>query len=154
MPEDILTALAAIVGDDNVLTDNQFQDRSEVWGTNQPCLAKAVVCPATSEEVSQILAACHEAGQPVVPFGGLTNLVQGATTGPDDIALSLERMDRIETVDATNVDTSFVGHSYYGENRSVMSDLFNLLRERKSANTRFGLAPVETARGTYWRFQR
>ena len=62
--------------------------------------------------------------------------------------------ERIETVDATNVDTSFFGHSYYGENRSVMSDLFVLLRERQSAGTRFGLVPVETARGTYWRFHR
>ncbi len=61
--------------------------------------------------------------------------------------------EHIETVDASAVDTSFVGHSYYGDNRSVMSDLFNLLRERQPAGVRFGLVPVETARGTYWRFQ-
>jgi esterase/lipase superfamily enzyme len=62
--------------------------------------------------------------------------------------------ERIETVDATWVDTSFVGHSYYGDNRSVISDLFFLLRERRPAADRFGLEPVQTDDGVYWRFQR
>ena len=47
-----------------------------------------------------MLAACFDAGQPVVPMGGLTGLVQGATAGPGEIGLSFERMNRIEAVDA------------------------------------------------------
>ena len=47
-----------------------------------------------------MLAACHEAGQPVVPMGGLTGLVQGSVAGPGEIGLSLERMNRVESVDA------------------------------------------------------
>jgi FAD/FMN-containing dehydrogenase len=50
--------------------------------------------------VSRVLAACHAAGQPVVPMGGLTGLVQGSVAGPGEIGLSLERMNRIEEVDA------------------------------------------------------
>ena len=46
-----------------------------------------------------MLAACHAARQPVVLFGGLTGLVQGCVAAPDEIALSLERMHRIEDID-------------------------------------------------------
>lgn len=99
MPNDILSDLRDIVGEANVLISSEFQDRSEIWGTNQPCRAAVVVCPVNTREVSAILASCHEAGQSVVPFGGLTNLVQGARTRSDDIALSFERMDRIEEID-------------------------------------------------------
>ena len=101
MSADIVQSLRDLVGHANVLTGNEIQDRSAIWGTNQPCLAKAVVCPASTAEVAAILRVCHEAGQPVVPFGGMTNLVQGALTGPDDVAISFERMDRIEDIDPT-----------------------------------------------------
>jgi FAD/FMN-containing dehydrogenase len=59
----------------------------------------AIVRPGSTGEVSKVLAACHAARQPVVTFGGLTGLVQGCVASPEEIALSLERMHRIETVD-------------------------------------------------------
>ncbi len=36
-----------------------------------------------------------------MPYGGLTNLVQGCATTPDDIALSFEKMNAIEEIDTT-----------------------------------------------------
>jgi esterase/lipase superfamily enzyme len=33
----------------------------------------------------------------------------------------------IDTVDATLVDTGLIGHSYYGDNRSVLTDIYLLL---------------------------
>jgi FAD/FMN-containing dehydrogenase len=101
MATNIIEDLAAIVGEANVLTGNDRVDRSEVWGTHQPCEARAIVCPADTAEVSAVLAACHERAQSVVPYGGMTNLVQGALTSSEDVALSFERMNRIEGVDAT-----------------------------------------------------
>jgi FAD/FMN-containing dehydrogenase len=101
MGDPIIETLAAIVGAPNVQRGADSRDRSAVWGTNQPCAAKAVVCPADTGQVAAIMQACHAAGQTVVPYGGMTNLVQGAATTVDDIALSFERMDRIEAVDAT-----------------------------------------------------
>jgi esterase/lipase superfamily enzyme len=59
----------------------------------------------------------------------------------------------IETVDATWVDTSLVGHFYFAEARSVLSDLFYLIREGKRADQRFGLRPVEVPAGRYWEFK-
>ena len=58
----------------------------------------------------------------------------------------------IETIDATNVDTSFLGHSYYADAKSVISDMFYLISEELRANKRFGLISVETQAGQYWKF--
>jgi FAD/FMN-containing dehydrogenase len=59
----------------------------------------AVVKPRTTEEVSRILKRAHAAGQPVVPWGGRTGLVEGCTA-EGAVALSLERMNAVEEIDA------------------------------------------------------
>jgi len=59
----------------------------------------------------------------------------------------------IDTVDVSAVDTSFLGHSYFGENRSVVADLFNLLRNGLTPDRRPGLRPKSKNAGTYWIFQ-
>lgn len=59
----------------------------------------------------------------------------------------------IETIDATRVDTSFLGHSYFAETQSVLSDMFYLIRDGKRADDRFGLYPVDTENGRYWEFK-
>lgn len=58
-----------------------------------------VLRPATTNEVSQIMKLCHEAGQSVVAWGGLTGLVESARAVEGELALSLERMHAIEEVD-------------------------------------------------------
>jgi len=60
----------------------------------------------------------------------------------------------LESVDVSGVDTSFLGHSYYGENKSVLADLKILLRERKGAAQRPNLAARAKAGRTYWKFDR
>jgi len=42
---------------------------------------------------------CHEHGQSVVMQGGLTGIVEGALSTKNDIIISLERMNKIESVD-------------------------------------------------------
>lgn len=76
-----------------------MRGRAVGWADQGPCLALAVARPANTDEVSRVLVACHAAGQPVVPMGGLTGLVQGSVAGPDEIGLSLERMNRIDAID-------------------------------------------------------
>src|SRR5690606_8324210 len=63
----------------------------------------AVVRPASTDDVSFILRACHDAGQPVVVQGGMTGLCAGGTPRPGEIALSLERMSGIEEIDADSL---------------------------------------------------
>ena len=45
-----------------------------------------------------------------------------------DAGPNLVIVEPVDTVDASEVDTSFMGHSYYGENRSVLSDIFHVIR--------------------------
>jgi FAD/FMN-containing dehydrogenase len=95
----LIEKLAAIVGDANVLTGEQVSARAVGWADRRPCQAGAIVRPGSTDEVSRVLAECHATGQPVVVFGGLTGLVQGSVAGGHEIALSLERMHRIESID-------------------------------------------------------
>jgi len=94
-----LQTLIDIVGPDGVLTGDDVRARSVSWADHSPCQALAIVRPANTEQVSRVLAACNAARQPVVPMGGLTGLVRGCVAGPGEVALSLERMHGIESVD-------------------------------------------------------
>jgi esterase/lipase superfamily enzyme len=69
-------------------------------------------------------------------------------SGPDIVVLG-----GIDTVEVSSVDTSFLGHSYYGDNRSVLSDLFGLIRDGKGPDQRFGLRPRTKHGLRYWVFQ-
>lgn len=68
---------------------------------------------------------------------------------------SPEVIPAMDTVDVTAVDTSFIGHSYYGDETSVISDLFYLIRDDKSLREyqRARLAKVGDPPDEYWRFQ-
>lgn len=91
--------LVEIVGSDGVLTGGDVHARSVSWADHGPCQALAIVRPTSTEQVSRVLAACNAARQPVVTMGGLTGLVRGCVAGPGEVALSLERMNRIESID-------------------------------------------------------
>jgi FAD/FMN-containing dehydrogenase len=90
-----------IIGPENMLTGDAVSDFEFVWKTHDSCDAKAIVFPTTTDEVAAILRLCNENNQAVVPFGGLTGLVQACQTTPDDIALSLQKMNTIEELDTT-----------------------------------------------------
>jgi len=97
----LIDDIAKIVGDSGVLTGDDVSARPASWIRPDPCQAKAVVRPQTTEELAAVMRLCHAAKQAVVPAGGLTGLVDGATAGEDDILLSLERMTAIEELDET-----------------------------------------------------
>lgn len=61
-------------------------------------------------------------------------------------------MPGIETIDATGVDTGFLKHSYFAEQRSALSDMFYLIRNNARADQRF-LDAVDTPGGRYWSFR-
>ena len=95
----IVEQLQAALGPDGVLTGNDARNRSGAWGVPQ-CEALCVLRPASTAEVAAALRICHAAGQAVVTEGGKTGLVSGTKAAASEIALSLERMNRIERVDA------------------------------------------------------
>ena len=59
----------------------------------------------------------------------------------------------MDAVDASNVKTDFLAHSYYGDSRTVMSDLFYLIRHRLKPEERFSLEQVQSPVGKYFRFK-
>lgn len=58
----------------------------------------------------------------------------------------------IDTIDVTMVDTSLLGHSYYGSNNTVLQDLFDLLSNSKPPDQRTWLRSVPMGNLNYWVF--
>ncbi|MBE7426845.1 MAG: FAD-binding oxidoreductase [Ideonella sp.] len=97
--EALLQRLRAELGPLAVLTGEAVRQRPVSRLIQSGCEAGALVRPASTLEVARVLQLCHEAGQAVVPRAGMTGLVGGTLVGPSEIALSLERMNRIEEID-------------------------------------------------------
>ncbi|MDC0004394.1 FAD-binding oxidoreductase [Porticoccaceae bacterium] len=90
-----LDASSLIIGD--AISDKYFAD----WSGADPCPPAALLKPKTTDELSTIMALCHQHNQPVVVQGGLTGLAGGATPKAGEFAISLERMSAIEEIDTT-----------------------------------------------------
>ena len=112
MRSEFQLALAAIVGDANVLTDERdtaghFTD----WRKQYHGVADCVVRPADTREVAAVVQLCAREGVAIVPQGGNTGLSGGATpTGARrEIVLSLGRMNRIREIDP--LDDSLVAEA-------------------------------------------
>jgi len=98
----VIESIRDIVGPQGVLTGEDVSSRSDSWPPTGGCQALAIIRPASTEEVSEVLKLCHEQGQAVVTHGGMTGLVGGAKAGPGEIAISLERMKDVDPVDSVN----------------------------------------------------
>lgn len=61
--------------------------------------------------------------------------------------------EHVDTVDATLVDTSLMGHTYIGQNDSILSDVFDLMRDGRPPDERFRLAARQRAGKRYWYFK-
>ena len=72
--------------------------------TYDPILSKAVVFPETNEEVSKILIICNQYKIPVVPFGTGTSLEGNVVGNEKGITISLEKMNKILSVNAEDFD--------------------------------------------------
>jgi esterase/lipase superfamily enzyme len=59
----------------------------------------------------------------------------------------------IDTIDASAVDTSLLGHSFFADNRSVLSDIYYLVKDGKPPTERFGLVARQAVDGTYYSFR-
>lgn len=92
----------SVVVDKNtlVIADDISEKYHADWSGADPCKPAALLKPKSTEELSQIMALCHEYDQPVVVQGGLTGLAGGATPQAGEFAISLERMAGIEAIDA------------------------------------------------------
>ena len=96
----LLEALGAVLGADGIATGSRIGDRYCADSTRlNICPPRALLKPRSTAEVAAVLKLCHAAVQPVVVQGGLTGLAGGATPQTGEIALSLERLTGIESID-------------------------------------------------------
>lgn len=58
----------------------------------------------------------------------------------------------LDTVDASNVDTDFFGHSYATTNRTVMRDVYDLIHDNLPPAQRHELMAMHNAEGEYFTF--
>ena len=97
--QNFLKSAEEIVGSKGIVMGDDLRGRSVDPLRVMPTLAPVLVRPASTEEVSKVLADCHKRKQRVVFHGGRTGVAGGAYTSADEIVLSLERMTKIEEID-------------------------------------------------------
>ena len=140
MSAEIIAALHAIVGDAGLKTgDTDTEAFLTDWHGQYRGRSLAVVMPETTEQVSQVMALADAHDIVVVPQGGNTGFMGGAT--PDhagnSILLSLRRMNRIREIDATNmsmtVEAGCVLQTLMTRPRSRASISRSIWRQREAA---------------------
>jgi esterase/lipase superfamily enzyme len=79
-------------------------------------------------------------------YAGYPRAGQG---GPSIVVIS-----GVDSIDASDIDTNVLGlsHQYYADNRTVLSDLFQLLKG-EPINGRFGLSQLRGRDGLYFKFR-
>ena len=102
-PQKLLDALAALLGPKGFTADPEaMAPWLTDWRGRFHGRAAALLAPDTPEQVAMAVTLCAAAGTPLVPQGGNTSMVGGATPDASGEALivSLRRMNRIRALDA------------------------------------------------------
>lgn len=110
LPEPVLGALRAAVGDEWVRTDRDgrlaglggasFSDYARRRAGDAEDAPDAVVMPASHDEVLGVLEACADHGIGVVPLGGGTSVVAGLRARHPFVVVSLARLGGLLDLDA------------------------------------------------------
>lgn len=97
----LIAELKKIVGDSGVLEGQSVSSRYPGYFMDK-INSQLLVRPKSTAEVSAILKLCNDRGQAVVTQGGMSGWVRATQTEPDDLILSMERMNQIEDIDPIN----------------------------------------------------
>lgn len=100
----VIAAAREFLGERITRNDAIRQQHSRGEDTTPPTMPDAVVFAETTEEVSRLLALCHQHGVPVTPFGAGTSLEGHVNPVRGGISLDLSRMNAIEEVNAADMD--------------------------------------------------
>ena len=94
-----LHELRSALGAGGVIEGAAIAERAVGW--SRVGTPFAILRPASTEQVAAVVRICAQAGVPLVAWGGKTGLVDGAFADKA-FALSLERLNQIEAIDAVN----------------------------------------------------
>ena len=102
----MLQRIAALLGGDAVLTGDDAAPYGKDWRGRYSGKPLAVVFPADTQQVAEVVRLCNEHGVAIVPQGGNTSLcgasVPAQSEARPQLIINLSRMDGIREVDATN----------------------------------------------------
>ncbi|WP_028884438.1 FAD-binding oxidoreductase [Taylorella asinigenitalis] len=100
----LLEDLVALVGSEHVLTGEEASPYLTDWRNRYSGRCLAVVKPADTEELAEVVKLCQQADAPMVPQGGNTGLCGGATPSNkgDAVIILLSRMNKVLDVDTAN----------------------------------------------------
>jgi glycolate oxidase subunit GlcD len=103
LPPSVVRSLENIVGSRHVITepDRLVVDESDGLSAYR-VPPRAVVLPASTEEVAKVVAGLHRAGIAIIPRGAGTGLSGGALATPDGVILGTARMKTILDIDPEN----------------------------------------------------
>jgi len=105
MHHGLIDQLKSTVGPTHVLVDGDLSAYELDWRKRSRGKALAVVRPASTQEVAEVVKACAASGVSIVTQGGNTGLVGGSI--PDQtgqqVVLSLQRMTTVRSIDAANL---------------------------------------------------
>jgi esterase/lipase superfamily enzyme len=108
---------------------------------------------------NQLAAAMTTMGERITLYASANDLAlrlsksyQGGYPRAGDTEPEIVRVTGIDSIDVSSVDTNFIGHFYYADNQSVLSDMMRLIRTGKPPAERCGLTAVGEAASRYWRF--
>src|SRR5271165_311729 len=103
---ELLDAIRAVVGARGLLTEPaDTAPYTQDWRRLYQGRTPAVVRPATTAELAEVVRLCAAARVPLVPQGGNTSLVGGATPDADgsQLVLSLARLNRVRAIDPVDL---------------------------------------------------
>lgn len=107
----------------------------------------------------QLAAAMTSIGERVTLYASANDIAlrlsksyQGGYPRAGDTQPEIVRVAGIDSIDVSSVDTNLIGHFYYAENRSVLSDMMRLIQTGRPPAERCGLTAVGEAARQYWRF--
>lgn len=100
MTDALAAALVEAVGDAHVLTDSDLTAPFTTdWTGRYSGTTRAVVRPADTTEVAEVVRICSAAGAAIVAQGGNTGLVGGSVPRGGEVVLSLTRLSSVGDVD-------------------------------------------------------
>jgi len=130
---DLVSAMANIVGDDNVSTSRadriaysaDFWPKAQIWkmaGEIERFPPDCIAWPASAAEVAAILAYCHEHQVPVVPYGGGSGVCGGTIPVRGGVVVDVKRMRRVRSIDPVSMTVSVEA----GANGQHLEDTLNV----------------------------